>query len=79
MEKKITLTIASRDFAINVDDEGFARILERDFGRFEGNRKFVDVKELLNAYVQRCYDTYADELQMKVLTNDIKKALKIRE
>ncbi|MDL0090008.1 hypothetical protein [Campylobacter gastrosuis] len=78
MKKEITLTIASRDYVITIDDEEFARVLERDLGGFVGDKKFLSPKELLDAFVQKCYDSYSDECVLRDISKDIDRILKVK-
>lgn len=60
--KKVTVTIASKDYTITLD-KSFASFFESDMERFLGSNKGLDVKELLTAFVQKSYEGYKqDEL-----------------
>ncbi|WP_069638023.1 hypothetical protein [Campylobacter pinnipediorum] len=76
MKNEITLTISSKDYIITIEDDEFARVLERDFGGFVGGRKFLTPKELLDAYVQKCYDNYINECHIKEVLENVEKNLK---
>ena len=55
--KKITLTISSRDYTITLDDD-FAKFFEDDWQNLMGGRQFIEPKELLNAFIEKCYENY---------------------
>lgn len=58
--KKVTVTIASKDYTITLD-KSFAASFESDMNRFLGSNKGLDVKELLTAFVQKCYEGYCTQ------------------
>ncbi|WP_169973723.1 MULTISPECIES: hypothetical protein [unclassified Campylobacter] len=68
--KKITVTIASRDYTISLEDD-FARSFERDWEVFLGGKKYLDVKELLSAFVQKCYENYQQERDLENLAKKL--------
>lgn len=68
--KKITVSIASRDYTISLEDE-FAKSFERDWEVFLGGKKFLDVKELLHAFVQKCYENYQQERDLQNLARKL--------
>lgn len=68
--KKITVTIASRDYTISLEDE-FAKSFERDWDVFLGGKKYLDVKELLSAFVQKCYENYQQERDLENLAKKL--------
>ena len=47
--KQITLTITSRDYTITLDDE-FAEVFKRDWQKFMGGQRFLEPKDLINAF-----------------------------
>jgi hypothetical protein len=64
--KKITLTINGSRFDIDVETE-FAKYLEEEMAKDlnpEGNNSF---KTLLQAYVRKNYELYAQEKEMEAL------------
>ncbi|MBR8462155.1 hypothetical protein KDD93_03950 [Campylobacter sp. faydin G-24] len=73
--KQITLTISSRDYTITLDDD-FAPIFERDWQKFMGGRKFIEPKELLNAFIEKCYENYESERVAKEIMQNINHTLK---
>ncbi|MCD8213667.1 MAG: hypothetical protein LUC34_06445 [Campylobacter sp.] len=73
--KQITLTISSRDYTVTLDDD-FAEIFERDWRKFMGGRKFIEPKELLNAFIEKCYEDHTKERALKNVIKDVDKVLK---
>ena len=76
--KKITLTISSRDYTITLDDD-FARFFEDDWQNLMGGRQFIEPKELLNAFIEKCYENYAVIKAVKNLTGNVDEILKREE
>ncbi|MBE2983910.1 hypothetical protein CCAL9344_00905 [Campylobacter sp. RM9344] len=72
--KQITLTILSRDYTITLDDD-FAKIFERDWQKFLGGQKFLDPKDVLNAFIEKCYADYAKENDLKRIIEKIDNAI----
>ena len=69
MSKKITLTINSSRFDIDLEDS-FARYIEKDLEtqfNINGNN---DIKTLLQAYVKKSYELFEAE---QMLSNTLKK------
>lgn len=58
--KKVTVTIASKDYTITLDEE-FALFFEEDMRNYIKESNALSVKELLTAFVQKCYETYRHE------------------
>lgn len=73
--KKITLTIASKDYTITLD-EVFCETFEQDLRRFFEDELSMGVKDLLSAFVQKCYETHLQERKMENLSNSINERLK---
>lgn len=73
--KKVTITIASKDYNVTLDDD-FAKFFESDLAKFLNENNALGTKDLLTAYVQKCYEQYQqtksiNELSLKV-TESIK-------
>nr|WP_314887329.1 hypothetical protein [uncultured Campylobacter sp.] len=68
--KKITVTIASRDYTISLEEE-FAKSFEHDWQTFLGGKKYLEVKELLSAFVQKCYENYQQECDLQMLAKKL--------
>lgn len=73
--KKITVTIASRDYTITLEND-FAASFERDWEVFLGGKKFLDVKELLSAFVQKSYENYMQEQELQNLAKKLSEEIK---
>jgi hypothetical protein len=69
---KITISVGLKDFDITLDEE-FAKFFEKDFRTTFGEKTNIDTKELLYAYVQKCYDEYMDKEEIKNLLQKIDK------
>ena len=76
--KKITLTISSRDYTITLDDD-FAKFFEDDWQNLMDGRQFIEPKELLNAFIEKCYENYSTLKAVKNLATDIEETLKREE
>ncbi|MGP1359983.1 hypothetical protein [Campylobacter sp.] len=73
--KQITLTISSRDYTITLDDD-FAKSFEQDCQNLMGGRQFIEPKELLEAFVEKCYENYTTLKAIKNAASDIDDILK---
>lgn len=69
---KITISVGLKDFDITLDEE-FAKFFEEDFRATFGEKNSVDTKELLYAYVQKCYDEYQNKEEIEKLLRKIEK------
>ena len=65
--KQITLTVSSRDYTITLDDD-FAEVFERDWKKFMGGKKFIEPRELINAFVEKSYESYTNLRVVKDVT-----------
>lgn len=70
--KKLTISIDSKDFDIKLDGE-FAQYFEEHFKSAFGNISKIETKELLWAYVQKCYDEYLSEIEIKKIFEKLDK------
>ncbi len=73
--KKLTIAIASKDYTISLDDE-FAKYFEKDLAKFLNENNTIGIKSLLTAYVQKCFESYNQNKQIQLLTEDINSTLK---
>ena len=73
--KQITLTVSSRDYTITLDDD-FAEVFERDWQKFMGGKKFIEPRELINAFVEKSYESYTNLRVIEGVTKDIEEKLK---
>lgn len=67
---KLTVSIGAKDFDIKLDGE-FAQYFEESFKESFGESANIEVKELLWAYVQKCYDEYLNTSEVKKLLDEI--------
>ena len=68
--RKITVKIASTSYNISLEDE-FAQSFEREWDAFTGGKRYLDVKELLSAFVQQCYENYQQERDLENLAKKL--------
>ena len=73
--KQIKLTVSSRDYTITLDDD-FAEVFERDWQKFMGGKKFIEPRELINAFVEKSYESYTNLRVVKDVTKEIEEILK---
>ena len=76
--KQITLTITSRDYTITLDDE-FAEVFKRDWQKFMGGQRFLEPKDLINAFIEKCHEVYNNEKTIRKITNGVDNALQKKE
>ena len=72
--KKITVKIASTSYNISLEDE-FAQSFEKEWETFTGGKRCLDVKELLSAYVQKGYENYQRERELRSLAQKVSKEI----
>lgn len=58
--KKVTVTIAAKDYTITLDED-FAVVFEEDLKAHLDDNNSLNIKELLTAFVQKCYENYRQE------------------
>lgn len=76
--KQITLTITSRDYTITLDDE-FAEVFKRDWQKFMGGQRFLEPKDLINAFIEKCHEVYDNEKTIRKITKGVDNALRKKE
>lgn len=69
---KLTVSIGSKDFDIKLDGE-FSEYFEKCFKETFGSHKNIETKDLLWAYVQKCYDEYLSNIELEKLVEKIEK------
>ena len=69
---KLSLQVGAKDFDIKLD-EGFYDFFIEDFKKVFDDKKSIEVKELLRAYVQKSYDEYQDREKIKQLYESIER------
>ena len=72
--RKITVKIASTSYTISLEDE-FAQSFEREWDTFTDGKRYLDVKELLSAFVQKCYENYQPERELRSLAQKLSKEI----
>ncbi|MGP1533539.1 MAG: hypothetical protein ACTTJF_05710 [Campylobacter sp.] len=72
--RKITVKIASTSYTISLEDE-FAQSFEREWDIFTDGKRYLDVKELLSAFVQKCYENYQQERELRSLAQKLSKEI----
>lgn len=76
MGKKIALDCCytTLKFNINIDDEEFADILEREFSEVMV-RNQVDIRQITSMYIKKRYELFENERLMRGLIRDIDRTL----
>ena len=69
---KISLQIGAKDFDIKLDED-FYDFFIKDFDKTFGEKRNIDAKELLSAYVQKIYDEYKNREKIRELFDSIDK------
>ena len=67
---KLSLQVGAKDFDIMLDDD-FYDFFVNDFKKTFKDKRNIEVKELLRAYVQKSYDRYLDSKKIKQLLKSI--------
>lgn len=68
--KTITLTISSKDYTVRLEDD-FYVAFEQDWREILGGKRFLEPKDLLNAFVKKSFDAYSNEVALKELCKNI--------
>jgi len=63
---KLSLQVGAKDFDIKLDSD-FYDFFKHDFSKVFKDKKSIEIKELLEAYVQKSYDNYQDSLKIEQL------------
>jgi len=69
---KISLHVGSKDFDISLDGD-FYEYFKEDFNLSFNDRKNIDIKELLQAFVQKSYNEYQDKLKLEEISKKLEK------
>ena len=67
---KLTISIGSKDFDITLELE-FSKYFEEEFRDDFGQKTTIDTKELLYAYVQKCYEKFISKEEYKKISDRI--------
>ncbi len=67
---KLSLQVGAKDFDIMLDDDFYDFFID-DFRKIFEDKRNIEIKELLRAYVQKSYDNYQDNKKIKQLIESI--------
>lgn len=77
--KEIVITVATKDYTINLNDDNFASVLKKDLDRLLQNKNQIGVKDLLTAFIQKCHEEYLQKSNinsgMDKILSDLDKTL----
>ena len=69
---KLSLQVGAKDFDIMLDAD-FYDFFINDFKKIFDDKRNIEIKELLSAFVQKSYDNYQDSKKIKQLLESIDK------
>ncbi len=69
---KLSLQVGTKDFDINLDGD-FYDFFKEDFSRTFKDKKNIETKELLQAFVQKSYNEYQDKLRLEEISKRLEK------
>ena len=72
--RQITLTVASKDYNITLDDD-FADYFEADIKKLLDDKHQQAIKDLLTAFVRKCHEHYEQKSELNSILGNIDKAL----
>ncbi len=67
---KLSVQVGAKDFDIKVDKDFFA-FFEKDFKKIFKDKRNIDIKELLSAYVQKTYNEYKNNIEIKEIIEKV--------
>jgi len=67
---KLSLQVGSKDFDISLDGD-FYEYFKEDFSRVFKDKKNIEAKELLQAFVQKSYNEYQDKLRLEEISKKL--------
>jgi len=67
---KLSLQVGSKDFDISLDGD-FYEYFKEDFNLVFKDKKNIEAKELLQAFVQKSYNEYQDKLKLEEITKKL--------
>ncbi len=73
--KKVTLTIASKDYIVSMDD-AFAQYFQKDIDKFKNENGALSIQDLLRAYTHKCNENFKQSKQMEILKKDIEEKMR---
>jgi hypothetical protein len=69
---KLSLQVGSKEFDISLDGD-FYEYFKGDFNHSFKDKKNIDIKELLQAFVQKSYNEYQDKLKLEEISKKLEK------
>lgn len=69
--KTIVLTIASRDYALKIDDDEFAKFLKEDIKNYLGDEGEFSIKDLIMAFLKKSNECYLQNKGIVEILNKI--------
>ncbi len=67
---RLNISVGSKDFDITLESE-FSKYFEEEFREAFEEKTTIETKELLYAYVQKCYDEFIDKQEYKKISAKI--------
>ncbi len=67
---KLSIQVGSKDFDISLDGD-FYEYFKEDFSRVFKDKKNIEAKELLQAFVQKSYNEYQDKLRLEEIAKKL--------
>ncbi len=67
---KLSIQVGAKDFDIMLDDDFYDFFID-EFRKTFDDKRNIDIKELLRAFVQKSYDKYQDSKKIKQLLESI--------
>jgi hypothetical protein len=67
---KLSLQVGSKEFDISLDGD-FYEYFKEDFNLAFKDKKNIDIKELLQAFVQKSYNEYQDKLKIEEISKKL--------
>ena len=68
--RQVVINVSARDFTIKCSDD-FANFLEDDISLISGGTNKIELKNFVNAFVQKSHENYILKRDMKRLVNTI--------
>jgi len=75
---KISLQIGAKDFDIKVEGD-FYEFFEKDLKKTFKNKRNIDIKDLLSAYVQKTENEYKNKRQIKEILSKIAESQEVSQ
>lgn len=65
----------AQQYTVRFDDEQFASSFRKDIEQYLGGKNSFDVKDLLNAFIEKCLAAHKDESQLNSVIGNLTKTL----